>query len=262
MERVNEQNTTDRARATIDPAWTAMIPREQADALVEATSHLERAGVHALLGGAFAIGRHVGRWRGTKDIDFFVRPAQRQAAIDALLKAGFKDYHEQLAYDRSWIFRAFRDNALIDIIWTIPNHVTDVDDEWFARAASFPFEGRRCSTVPLEELIWIKLFVLQRDRCDWPDVINLLRRNAKILDWERLIDRLDDHEPLLIAVLQVLDWLAPAVVTEFPTWVLSRFHLRERPQVLTAEEEARRAALLDSRPWYAELLSGSDVMAP
>ena len=28
--------------------------------------------------------------------------------------------------------------------------------------------------LPPEELIWAKLYVLQRDRSDWPDILNLL----------------------------------------------------------------------------------------
>lgn len=246
-----------------DPPWTGLIPAQQVEALHRVSEALRRAGVPSLLGGAFAIGRHVGRWRGTKDVDFFLRPAERERAIEALRACGYEDFYPQQAYDRSWIFRGCcEDGGLVDLIWSIPNHVTDVDDAWFERAARFAIGGREYAAIPVEELIWIKLFVLQRDRCDWPDVINLLRRNPQTIDWERLIARIGEAEPLLAGVLQVLEWLSPNAANEFPAWVRTRFHLSERPQTLHAADEGARAALLDSRPWYAALVPEQDLMGP
>ncbi len=244
------------------PDWRELVPRDQLDTLHETAGLLGRAGVSALLGGAFAIGSHVGRWRGTKDIDFFLRERDRDAAIEAMRQAGFGDYHDQLAYDRSWIFRACRGEAIVDMIWTIPNHVTDVDDVWFERAKPVAIDGRSYAALPLEELIWIKLFVLQRDRCDWPDVINLVRANAAQIDWERLLGRIGEHEPLLFALLHVVEWLSPAAVAKLPPWMRARFHLGERPQPRGREAEAQRVALLDSRSWYAALVPPSELMEP
>lgn len=245
-----------------NPAWTDLIPESQVQALREVSEYLHQAGVDPLLGGAFALGRHVGRWRGTKDIDFFLRPRERDRAIQALVAAGFSDYHSTQEYDRSWIFRAHREEALVDVIWTIPNHVTDVDEAWFDHAARFSLHGREYTTIPLEELIWIKLFVLQRDRCDWPDVINLLRCNAREINWERLVARIDAHAPLLLGALHVLQWLSPQVLAGVPAWVQERFHLGQVSTSRAPGEEARRAALLDSRPWYAVCVPENNLMAP
>lgn len=248
-----------------DPPWAQLIPASQIEALRRGSEVLKRAGVDHLLGGAFAIARHVGRWRGTKDIDFFIRPADRERAIAAILAAGLEDYFDQCAYDRSWIFRAYRDDALIDLIWTVPNHAAVVDDRWFQFAARVAVNGSDYGVVPLEELIWIKLFVMQRDRCDWPDVINLLRGNAAQLNWEHLFARLAMHEPLLVGVFQVLEWIAPEAIAAVPAWVQERLHVGRRSLAFSgngAGSEAKRAALLDSRPWYASTLSAEERMEP
>lgn len=260
----NRNGAGDAARATVDEpaAWTQLVAREQLDTLHATAADLRRAGVEALLGGAFAIGGHVGRWRGTKDIDYFLRPRDRDAAVAAMHRAGFTDYHDQLPYDRSWIFRACRGDAIVDLIWTIPNHVTEVDDTWFQSAKPVVIEGRTYAALPIEELIWIKLFVLQRDRCDWPDLINLVRTNAAAIDWERLVGRVGEHEPLLHALLHVVEWLSPEAVAKLPPWTRARFHLGERPQPRGRAVEAQRARLLDSRPWYAATLAPSEQMMP
>ena len=39
-----------------------------------------------------------------------------------------------------------------------------------------------------EELLWQKLYILQRDRCDWPDVLNLIYALGPLLDWEHLLE--------------------------------------------------------------------------
>ena len=49
---------------------------------------------------------------------------------------------------------------------SIPGH--EVDDEWFEHAPEISVHGQTLLVAPAEELLWCKLYVLQRDRCDWP----------------------------------------------------------------------------------------------
>jgi hypothetical protein len=46
---------------------------------------------------------------------------------------------------------------------------------------------------------------MQRDRCDWPDILNLIYATALELDWDHLFRRLDDDAPLLEAVLTIFE---------------------------------------------------------
>src|SRR4051812_49001026 len=79
------------------------------------------AGVPFMVGGAFALGVYTGRWRPTKDVDLLILPKDRDKMIEALTRAGFKDYHDQLHYDRGWIYRSTRDNYIVDVIWRMAN---------------------------------------------------------------------------------------------------------------------------------------------
>jgi hypothetical protein len=51
----------------------------------------------------------------------------------------------------------------------------------------------------------LKLYVLQHDRCDWTDILNLIERLPEGVDWRYLFDRVADDAPLLWSVLQVYD---------------------------------------------------------
>jgi hypothetical protein len=245
-----------------EPEWSRHVRPELLHALDVVCGTMADAEVEVLLGGAFALARHVDRWRETKDVDFFIRPRDRERAIAALLSVGFQDYHDQNRYDRSWIFRAHRPDALVDVIWTLPNHVTEVDDSWFSQAAHFTLRGRAYRTVPAEELVWIKSYVMQRDRCDWPDVINILRAKGAHLDWSRLLARVGDDAGLLHASLVLFNWLAPEHARDLPDWIRTRFNLIAPSTASPEGTERRRASMLDSRPWYAASLPVEATMFP
>lgn len=205
-----------------------------------------------LLGGAFGLARYIGRWRNTKDLDFFIMREQRDALVDVLNNEGFCDYYDEAPYDRSWIYRGIREGVVVDLIWTLPNHRTRVDATWFEHAVGLPMRGRTFQAVPAEELLWIKLYVLQRDRCDWPDLLNLLSAVSGELDWNRLIRRLGSDLPLLHSLLVLYNWLCPVRARSLPASLRERFQLPELPEDLGAPE-VERAQLLDGRPWYAVL---------
>src|SRR5690348_10536722 len=137
-----------------------------------------------MLGGGFALAAFTGRWRDTKDIDFYILPANRDTVVKALTEAGFDDYFAKLPYDRKWIYRSTRSGVIVDIIWSMANQRAQVDEQWFQRAGSIELRRQRFLIVPPEEFMWCKLYILQRDHCDWTDVFNLLYAVGDKLDWE------------------------------------------------------------------------------
>ena len=126
-----------------------------------------------------------------------------------------------------------------------------VDERWLSAGPEVSLRGERLRAIPIEELIWSKLYVMQRERCDWGDVLNLLDAQVGSIAWSRLIERLGEDVPLLTGALAVFSWLAPDKAGAIPEWVSHQLGLR-RPEAHTAESEVarHRAALLDSRPWF------------
>src|SRR5215210_1712277 len=117
----------------VNPTWASIVPDDQWNTYLDAIRVTRKTGAPFLLGGAFGLAAYTGRWRNTKDLDFFVLPSDKDKVVDALTKIGFEDYHSTLAYDRGWIYRAVRNDAIVDVIWQTPNRRTVVDEEWFQR---------------------------------------------------------------------------------------------------------------------------------
>src|SRR5688572_5658432 len=177
-----------------EPLWARAIPEEQWAVYRDAIRATRRTGGRFVVGGAFGLAHYTGRWRNTKDLDLFVLPSEKDKVIDALTKAGFEDYYPRLAYDRGWIYRAVRDDTIVDTIWQTPNRRSEVDEEWFTRSRKVVLRVEKLEVLPAEELLVIKLFVIQRDRCDWPDLLNLLYSTGHRLDWPHVLKRLGPEQ--------------------------------------------------------------------
>lgn len=236
--------------ATI-PAWARVIPDEQWKTYLEAIRAIRKAGARFVLGGAFGLAAYTGRWRNTKDIDFFVLPSDKDKVVDALTKAGFDDYFSKAEYDRGWIYRATKEETIVDAIWQTPNHRSTVDEEWFKRGRSVCLREQTLQAIPAEELLAIKLFVIQRDRCDWPDLLNLLHAVGEELDWAHVLARAGSDRGLLAALVQTFAWVAPARAARIPRPVREALGLPEPSPAELALPENHRVGMLDSRPWFA-----------
>lgn len=203
-----------------------------------------------MLGGGFAGATFTGRWRDTKDIDFYIHPRDRQATIAALTAAGFEDYFARLPYDRKWIYRSVKSNVIVDIIWAMANQRAQVDQLWFERAGKVQIRGETLCVIPMEEFMWCKLYIMQRDHCDWPDLFNLVYKHGPRLDWGYLIKRLDRDTPLLKALLTMFVWLCPAAGRRLPASLWR--HLKICSQIPPLRRGEDRVHLLDSRAWFSE----------
>jgi hypothetical protein len=200
-----------------------------------------------MVGGGFAFAAYTGRWRDTKDIDLYVRPQDRGLAIQALGQAGFEDYYSRLPYDRNWIYRGIRADVIVDVIWAMANQRAQVDDIWLKRARPVSIRSQILQVVPIEELIWCKIYILQRDRCDWTDIFNLLYARREELDWNHLRRRLGDDQPLLHSLATMYAWLCPRSALRLPRSIWRSCP----PRPVRAPVAFRRSKLLDSRAWFS-----------
>jgi hypothetical protein len=207
-------------------------------------------GIRFALGGGFAVNTYTHRWRDTKDLDLYIRPQDQEAMIDLLTSAGLSDYYDQLPYDRAWIYRGYSEGTIVDIIWEMANYRAQVDELWLTRGPEADFCGELVRLLPAEEMIWSKIHVLQRDRCDLPDVLNLIYAVGATLDWEHLLRRLANDAPLLGSALLIFTWLCPGRAQAFPLWLWERLQLPAPPLDPAPECHHCRVDLLDSRPWF------------
>ncbi len=227
-------------------SWQELIPREQRDIYEQVISEASARGLDFAFGGAMAAAVYKGQWRDTKDMDLYALPEDREEFVEVLTVCGLKDYYDLLPYDRKWIYRGYADGVIVDIIWAMANGRALVDREWLTAGPQIEFGGAAVQVVPPEELIWSKLYVLQKDRCDWPDVLNLINAAGPALDWRRLLNRMGEDAPLLYGILSVFRWLCPERARELPRWLWAGMAQSLR----TDESGPCHAELLDTRPWF------------
>lgn len=212
----------------------------------QALRALKDSGVNFMLGGAFAVYHYTGWWRSTHDMDVYVTVDQLDAAKSALAAAGFEDLGEQAKGDREWIYHAGKNSIIIDVIYRFANLANYVQPDWFTRAPKGRFLDIDVLFLPLEELIWVKIFVINRHRCDWPDIMRVIRAQCRNLNWDRLIDMLGEHWLLLEGLICVFDWTNPGSMDCIPDRIreeLARRHAIYRMNPVNIDREH----LLD--PW-------------
>jgi hypothetical protein len=183
---------------------------------VKSLGVLNESGVPFLVGGAYALTKHAGIERHTKDLDIFVRPRDRDRVLDVLGAAGFRI---EVPFPH-WLAKGHGDAGFIDVIYSSGNGVVGVDDEWFAHAADGEILGVPVKLCPAEEMIWSKGYVQERERFDGADIAHLIRGRGEMMDWARLLRRFGAHWRVLFGHLITFGFIYPAERDMIPRWVL------------------------------------------
>jgi hypothetical protein len=236
---------------SIRPEWDSRIPEPEWQVYQRVIRGARQAGIPFAFGGAFATAVYTGELRNTKDFDFYIRPEDRSAMLEVVALAGLHDHFERLPYDRKWIYRASDGEVIVDIIWAMANQRALVDIAWLTRGPLVELRGEAMRAIPVEELIWCKLYVVQRERCDWGDVLNLIDAQAGRLDWDYLLHRMGEDAPLLSGVLALYRWLSPQRADVIPESIWDRLGVqRLGGHPVDPGLTPTRARLLDARPWF------------
>lgn len=217
------------SQTATDLPQTELAP-ETVEFYREAMQALDNAGVPFLVGGAYAYARYTGIVRYTKDFDIFVRPADFERTLDVFLQKGWQA-------ERSfphWLGKTFRGEDFVDVIFSSGNGVARVDDLWFEHAVAGKVLDYAVKLVPIEEMIWSKSFIMERERFDGADVAHLLRCCAPDLDWERLLGRFEANDGwrVLFVHLVLFAYIYPGDAGRIPEHVLDRLTDRLRRDML------------------------------
>jgi hypothetical protein len=187
------------------------------EARAEAIERLTEAGVPFLVGGAYAYGSYTGIYRDTKDLDLFVRKSDAERALDVLDNDGWRTERTHPV----WLYKAFKGEWFVDVIFSSGNGIADVDDEWFEHAKPGVVFDHPVLLIPPEEMIWSKAFVLERERFDGADVAHIFRSCAATMDWNRLVRRFQRYWEVLLAHLMLFQFAYPCERSAIPQPVLN-----------------------------------------
>lgn len=229
------------------------LPPEQWAVYREVMLAAERTGIRFAVGGGIAAMAYADQSRDSKDLDLYVVEKDCPAMQRVLTQLGFEDYYPQKPYERHWIYRAFRQGTIVDVMWGMANRRSAVDATWL-RGPRLTIEDVHLRLLPPEEILWTKLYVLQRDRSDWTDALNMLYVVGPNLDWKRLFERAGEDAGLLAGLVAVFRWLAPGRARQLPPFIWTELKIGAPEEQPAPDFLAHRVRLLDSRPWFTPMM--------
>ena len=214
---------------------------------------LQAAEIPFLIGGAYVVEVYAGVSRSTKDFDLYIRPNHVKAALNALAGAG---YETELTFPH-WLAKALYGGDKLDLIFRAGNGLCEVDDSWFERARDGELLGLPVELCAPEEMIWMKGYIMERERFDGADIAHILRCWAADMDWPHLVRRFGPDWRVLLSHLVLFGYIYPGERARIPLAVLEELIARLRNEAKTAGPErlcrgtllSRQQYLVDVREW-------------
>ncbi len=191
---------------------------EAGDFYQEVLELLQREELPFLVGGAFALTSYTGVCRYTKDLDLFVRQSDVRQMLRVAQEAGY----EVEMTSELWIAKILWQGESIDLIFNSGNGVCPVDDLWMERGVEHEVLGVKTKLLPVEEFLWTKAFIMERERFDGADVIHTLHARAKDMDWERMLELFGEHWRVLFSHLVLFGYVYPGERDSIPGEILLR----------------------------------------
>jgi hypothetical protein len=100
--------------------------------------------------------------------------------------------------------------------------VARVDQRWFDHAVQDTVLDTPVLLCPVEETIWSKAFVMERERFDGADIAHLIRGSGRAMDWQRVIERFGAHWRVLLSHLVMFGFIYPGERDIVPAWVMNK----------------------------------------
>lgn len=193
-----------------------MVKPQASDFYRSVLESLLASKVPFVVGGAFALKHYAGLRRGTKDLDVFLRERDVLTASASIAESGALIEHTF----PHWLTKAFSGEHFVDLIFNSANGLCPVDDDWFASAPKIELFDVPVRLCPIEEVLWTKSFVMERERFDGADVCHLIAAQGEHIDWKRLLTRFGENFRVLYAHLLVFGFVYPRERAKVPSWVM------------------------------------------
>jgi Nucleotidyl transferase of unknown function (DUF2204) len=211
---------------------------------------LQHADIPFLIGGAYVVEVYAGVSRQTKDFDLYLRPQHVDLALGALKHAGYKT---EKAFPH-WLAKAGRGRDCIDLIFRAGNGLCEVDDSWFERAHNSKFLGLQVKLCAPEEMIWMKAYIMERERFDGADIAHIVQSYAERLDWPHLVRRFGPDWRVLLSHLVLFGYIYPGERGKIPAAIMDDLIARlQREQRTRGANRTCRGTLLSRKQYLLDI---------
>jgi hypothetical protein len=155
---------------------------ELIESMKRAAAALRDAEVPHMLGGGLAAWARGGPPT-EHDVDFFVREADAERALEALVEAGMKPERPP----EGWLVKAWDGEILIDLIYRPAGG--EVDDGYFARAEELEVAAQTLRVASLGDVLTTKLLAINEQDPDLSSALEMARSLREQIDWEFVRER-------------------------------------------------------------------------
>ena len=149
---------------------------ELLESMKRAAAALREAEVPYMLGGGLAAWARGGPPT-EHDVDFFVRPADAERALEALANAGMRPDRPP----EGWLLKAWDGDVLVDLIYSPMGG--DIDQGYFDRAEEMEVAAQRLPVASLGDVLSTKLLALNEQEPDMASVLEIARSLREQIDW-------------------------------------------------------------------------------
>lgn len=150
--------------------------------LKRASAALRESEIPHILGGTIALwargGPEIGR-----DLDFLVKPADADRALEALAAAGMSAERPP----EGWLYKARHGDVCIDLIFR-PSGV-EMTDETIDRADELTVAATPMRVMAVEDMLTTKLCSLDEHSLDYETVLQMARALREQVDWDEVRNR-------------------------------------------------------------------------
>jgi len=192
-----------------------------------------------MIGGTYAFSTYTGIQRPTGDLDVKIPYDNHSQVLRELTEAGFQP--ELTEVELNWLAKVkSEDGFYADFIFGERNNLHKIDKTWFDHAKRANVLGREILLEPIEEMIRSKCYVQNRHRTDAGNVVHLILRQGKEVDWHLLLEKMDPHWELLMSHILIFLFVYPSERGVIPKWVIEHLVIKLR---ITYPTRQRRTVL-------------------
>jgi hypothetical protein len=168
----------------------------------KAAATLREAGVPFLLAGGLAAWVRGGPAT-EHDVDFVLKPADAERALEALAAAGLRTERPP----EEWLLKAYDGDVMIDLIFGPEG--PPVDDAMFERADELSLQAVTMPVLAIDDILISKLLALTEHHLDYDSLLELTRSLREQIDWQRVRDA-TQSSPFAMAFFTLADELGLA----------------------------------------------------
>lgn len=219
-----------------------------------------KTGIEYRVGGTCALNLYLDMCRHTKDLDVFCRPSDYPRLLQAAREAHF---HTEVE-DERWIAKVKQGSHFCDIVFGSANSAAPIISQWFKEVHPAKIWGVNVNLLPPTEMIWSKVFIMDRVKFDGNDVAHLILKQYRHVNWKRLLTYMEAHWEVLLIHLLYFRYVYPTERHLVPKWLLEellhRLKLQEkmpRPQTKVCRGRifSRDDYMIDIQQWgFADLV--------